>query len=66
MKSVIISTFLIMLVWLFPARWGAEYFFPEVISQFGSKVPWIMAWGAVIGSVNTIIIIVFALVYNDD
>lgn len=45
MKNIIIFLSVTVLVWIFPARWGAQFLFPEAYAQFGSQIPWIMAWG---------------------
>lgn len=63
MKNLIIWLVTVMMVWIFPARWGANYFFPEIMAQFSSHVPWVMAWGALMFLIS---MFVMALVGHDD
>lgn len=57
MKNFIIWLTITLVVWIFPARWGANYFFPEVVAQYGSQVPWIMVWGAVMFLLANVVLI---------
>lgn len=45
MRNLIIWVVTAMVIWMFPARWGANFFFPEMMAQFSGQVPWLMAWG---------------------
>lgn len=62
MKNLIIWLFTVLMIWMFPARWGANYFFPEIMAQFSGQVPWLMAWGAFM----LLISIVAAVLVGDD
>lgn len=46
MRNLIIWAVTVMVIWMFPARWGANFFFPEMMAQFSGQAPWLMAWGA--------------------
>lgn len=63
MKNLIIWAITVLIVWIFPARWGAEFFFPELMAQFHSQVPWVMAWGALMFLLS---FIVFVILGHDD
>lgn len=55
MRNAAIWLLTFMGMWIFPARWGAAWFFPEVFAQFGSQLPWIMAWGALMFLISCVI-----------
>ncbi|AFH21251.1 membrane protein [Cronobacter phage CR3] len=55
MRNLIILFITFMLVWIFPARWGAQFFFPEMMAQFSSQVPYLMGWGALMFLLATVI-----------
>lgn len=55
MRDLIVWFITLLVIWMFPARWGADYFFPEVMAQFGSQVPWVMAWGALMFFITMLI-----------
>lgn len=63
MRNSIIWVITALVMWVFPARWGAEYFFPEVCAQFASQMPWIMAWGGFMFFLTTV---TAALLARDD
>lgn len=56
MKNLFTWFIILLSVWMYPARWGANYFFPEVVAQFGSQVPWLMAWGAAMMFLSLVIL----------
>lgn len=55
MRNLIVLGLTLIIVWIFPGRWGATYFFPEMMAQYGTQVPWLMAWGALMMFVSMII-----------
>lgn len=55
MRNLIILFITLMVVWIFPARWGAQFFFPEMMAQYSSQVPYLMAWGALMFLLTSVI-----------
>lgn len=45
-----IAFFIIALMfWMFPARWGAEFIFADMMVEHASSVPWVMGYGFIMG-----------------
>ena len=55
MKALIITFVVSILMWIFPARWAAEFFWPDLMAQYGAVVPWVMFLGYVVGFVSLLI-----------
>lgn len=41
-----------LMFWMFPAKWGAEFLFADVMIEHAKAVPWIMGYGFVMGLIG--------------
>lgn len=49
MRNFIVWLIVTLLIWIFPARWGAQWLFPELVAQYAGQAPWLMFYGFVMG-----------------
>lgn len=46
---IIAYTIIALMFWMFPARWGAEFLFADMMVEHANTIPWVMFYGFVMG-----------------